>query len=103
MMRRLALSLFALLGIAACTNDQTNPGGTSPGAPAGQEAAAPAGQEAAAPSDPKGRTPFIFCLDLIREKRFEEALTACQEAEKTNPGDPQILKAIEMAKENTGG
>ena len=95
MMRRLALSLFALLGIAACTNDQTNPGGTSPGAPAGQEAAAP--------SDPKGRTPFIFCLDLIREKRFEEALTACQEAEKTNPGDPQILKAIEMAKENTGG
>lgn len=94
-MRRLALTIFVLLGIAACTNDQTSPTETTSGAP-------PADQ-AVAPSDPKGRTPFIYCIDLIREKRFEEALTACREAEKSQPGDPQLLKAIEMAEQETGG
>ena len=96
-MRRLVL-IVMLLGIAGCVNDE--PQGGQP-APAGQAAApAPAG---GAPSGANGRTPFTHCLDLIRERNYEQALTICREAEKTNPGNPEIQKAIQMAEEAKGG
>ena len=95
-MRRLVL-IVMLFGIAGCVNDEP-PGGQP--APAGQAAAPAAG---GAPSDAKGRSPFTHCLDLIRERNFDQALTICREAEKTNPGNPEIQKAIQMAQEATSG
>jgi hypothetical protein len=84
-----------LLGISGCVNDEPQ-GGQS--APAGH-GAAPAG----GPSEAKGRTPFTHCLDLIRERSYEQALTVCKDAQKTDPGNPEIQKAIQMAEEATGG
>ena len=96
-MRRPALIIVFLLGLAACKTDQ--PGQTA--SPDGAPAAAPV--EGGAPADPKGRDSFTHCLDLTRERRYSEALTICREAEKERPGDAQLLKAIEMAEQGTGG
>ena len=93
-MRRLAI-IVMLLGIAGCVNDEPQGGGA---APAGH-GAAPAG----GPSDAKGRSPFTHCLDLIRERNYEQALTICKDAQKADPGNPEIQKAIQMAEEATGG
>jgi hypothetical protein len=95
-MRRLAL-IVMLLALAGCVNDEP-PGGQP--APANHAAAPAAG---GAPSEAKGRTPFTHCLDLIRERNFEQALAICREAEKSNPGNPEIQKAIQMAQEATSG
>ena len=94
-MRRVILVL-GLLFLAAC---ETNQPGSTAAPPAAQEgapqAAAPASDQ---PVDAKGRTPFVHCIDLIREKRYPEALSVCEDAKKSNPNDPQIQKAIEIAK-----
>lgn len=93
---RSAVLVLALLFLTACESDKTPAGKPAPGAPAGAAKEAPAAAAAAAP-DSKGRDPFVHCLDLIREKRYPEALTVCREAEKSNPNDPQIKRAIDIA------
>jgi tetratricopeptide (TPR) repeat protein len=49
---------------------------------------------------------LVACLNRFREKRYDEAITVCGQALRNNPGDPQILKAIELSqqalKENGG-
>ena len=98
-MRRVILVL-GLLFLAACETDQH---GSSAAPPAGPPAAQEGAPQAAAPAsdqpvDAKGRTPFVHCIDLIREKRYTEALPVCEDAQKSNPNDPQIQRAIDMAK-----
>jgi hypothetical protein len=96
-MRRVILVL-GLLFLAACETDQH---GSTTAPPAAQQqegapqAAAPASDQ---PADAKGRTPFVHCIDLIREKRYAEAVAVCEDAQKSNPNDPQIQRAIEIAK-----
>jgi hypothetical protein len=100
-MRRLILVL-GLLFLAACETDQHG----STAAPPGPEQKAPeAGAPASSdqPADAKGRTPFVHCIDLIREKRYTEALPVCEDAQKSNPNDPQIQRAIEIAKSGGKG
>ena len=96
-MRRLALMVL-LLGLTACTGGQS--GQPEPNTSA--ESAPAPGEQPGGPVDAKGRSSFIHCLDLFRERRFAEALTVCREAEKENPGDPQVLKAIELSEQETG-
>jgi hypothetical protein len=99
-MRRVILVL-GLLFLAACETDQH---GSTTGPPAAEkkapDAAAPASNQ---PVDAKGRTPFVHCIDLIREKRYADALPVCEEAQKADPNDPQIQKAIDMAKSGGSG
>ena len=91
-MRYFAL-IIATICLAGCTNDTPAGNNAAPGAP-------PAAQSA--PGDESGnsdsREIAVKCLDLFREKRFQEALDVCQAAEKEHPGDKQLLLAIEGAK-----
>jgi hypothetical protein len=90
---RTAILVLSLLLLAACETDKQSaapaPGGS------GQEAQAPPADGQAAGA--KGRSPFVHCIDLIRERRFTEALPVCRDAEKSNPNDPQIQRAIQLA------
>ncbi len=94
-MRHFAL-IIATVCLAACTSD-TPAEHAAPGAPA---AAEPAAQSAPVDDSgkPDSREIGVKCLDLFREKRFQEALDVCQAAEKAHPGDAQLLLAIEGAK-----
>jgi hypothetical protein len=99
-MRRLALTLL-LISLTACNSGQsakTEPNTSAE--PAAAPAAGPGGP--GGPGDAGDRTPFIHCLDLFRERRYAEALKVCREAEKLTPGDPQLLKAIELSEKETG-
>jgi Flp pilus assembly protein TadD len=91
---RTATLVLTLLLLTGCESDKQAAAPTSAGAEKSSEAAAPAAGEA---PDAKGRTPFVHCIDLIREKRYAEALTVCREAQESNPNDPQIKRAIEIA------
>jgi hypothetical protein len=98
---RPAILVFALLLLAACESDK-------PAAKPAASGAAPAGtakEEAAsaAAPDAKGRTSFVQCLDLIREKRYPEALPVCREALDDKPDDPQLKRAIEIAESGGEG
>ncbi len=95
-MRHFAL-IIATICLAACTSDTPAEKNAAPAAPA---AAPPAAQSAPVDESgkPDSREIAVKCLDLFREKRFQEALDVCQEAEKVHPGDAQLRLAIEGAK-----
>jgi hypothetical protein len=91
---RPAILVLVLLFALACQSEK--PTASAPAAAEKKQEAAPPAAAGSAP-DAKGRSPFVHCLDLIREQRYPEALTVCREADKANPGDPQVQRAIEIA------
>jgi hypothetical protein len=88
-----SLVLLTLLVLFACTG----------GEPAGQQESTvnePAAEGAAGvPPDQQ----MINCLNHFREKRYDEALRICRQALASNPGDPQIMKAIELSEQALKG
>jgi hypothetical protein len=91
------LAVLIVLVFFACTG----------GEPAVQQGSTTNQQAAAGPAD--GAPPneqMIDCLNRFRENKYSEAITACRQALGSNPGDPQIQKAIELSeqalKENGG-
>jgi hypothetical protein len=84
------LVLLVLLVFVSCTG----------GEPTGQQESAPGGQAA---EDVGGGGPpdqqMVECLNRFREKKYDEAIRVCRAALASNPGDPQILKAIEMSEQ----
>lgn len=92
-MIRMLVVLMALM-FCACTDGgqpATQQGSTAHEQPAGGSAAEPPDQQ------------MISCLNRFREKKYEEAIAVCGQALKSNPGDPQIQKAIELSKEALNG
>lgn len=84
------LALLVLLAFSACTG----------GEPAGEQGSTARQQPAeAAPAGGPPNEQMVTCLNRFREKKYDEALTACRKALDSNPGDPQILKAIELSEQ----
>jgi Flp pilus assembly protein TadD len=98
MFRLFALLVF--LVFSACTGGE--PMGGEQGSVAKEQA--PAAQEQPAAEAPGGPAvppdeQMVNCLNRFREKKYDEAVTTCRKALESNPGDPQILKAIELSEE----
>lgn len=93
MFRILVLSMF--LVFCACNN------GGEPTAQQGSAASEKAGEGASGGVPPDEQ--MVTCLNRFREKKYDEAITVCNQALRSNPGDPQILKAIELSEEALNG
>jgi hypothetical protein len=90
------LVLLMVLVFASCSGGEPTARQESP---ASEQAAE---EESGVPPDEQ----MVACLNRFREKRYDEAITVCGQALRSNPGDPQIMKAIELSeqalKENGG-
>jgi hypothetical protein len=82
------LAILILLVFSACSGGESN-------TQQGSEADEAAGGGAGSPPDAQ----MVNCLNRFREKKYEEALAVCRQALASNPGDPQILKAIELSEQ----
>jgi hypothetical protein len=86
------LMLLMILVLSACN-------GGEPTAQQGSVANEPGTNAAAAGAGGAPDEELVACLNRFREKRYDEAVTVCGQALRNNPGDPQILKAIELSQD----
>ena len=102
-MRRLAVTL-SILALLAC-------GGTETAQTSGSEAIPPVsavGEAAPAPGIPEPTATaevapeVASCLNLIQEKRFQEALPACLAALEADPDNLEVQAAAEQAQSEAG-
>ena len=97
-MRRGVVIAFAILGLTACgqKESQTAAGGAATGATT--ESAAPAGEAAkpdvAAAANPDENT----CLDLVATERYADAVPACERAISANSEKAKAALATAQAK-----
>jgi hypothetical protein len=101
-MRRFAVTL-SILALLAC-------GGTDTAQTSGDEATPPVsavGDAAPAPEIPEPEATaevaaeVVSCLNLIREKQFQEALPACLAALEVDPENVEVQAAVEQAQTET--
>jgi hypothetical protein len=105
-----SLAAIGLLALAGCTNNQSGEQAPPPAAapqatvnPSTSSEPEAAGSPVEMPADARGRSPYTYCLDLIRERRFADALDICRKAESVDPSNLEIRHAVQIAQQNSSG